>query len=286
MTRLTSPPGPMATVQDSGYPYLHPPHLNPACDRNCDEPHCRCGGTFGSPIHYVEWSPLPSSPVVIGHRGTGRGPFENTREDFHAAANLGAEWVELDVVATSEGDLVLTHDLFCGGEPVWKSSARDLRAEIFDTGSVPAGTGIAIELKLTPDDLEGRGTLSALLRILASLAEAHPIMVCSFDPMVVAELVRLHIPACWITKQGLPPIEAAITASAQGASAVMVHGPSFKFDDPGWIHAREILGEDIGLWVWDAEPGDVALHLSHGVTGLCGDDIPGLIAARARATGA
>ena len=156
----------------------------------------------------------PSTPLVIGHRGAGRSATENTSASFHEARRLGADWVELDVVATADGKLALAHDIFVDGEPVWLQQAADLPFEMLGPESVPEGMGIALEVKLVPTDVEGRGTLRALLPALEKLAAGHPLLCLAFDPVAAARLSQMGIPTGWIVKQGLPTVEAAITAMA------------------------------------------------------------------------
>lgn len=59
-------------------------------------------------------------PVVIAHRGASRAFPENTLAAFRGAAELGADWVELDVRRTSDRQLVVHHDaaLPDGGEAI------------------------------------------------------------------------------------------------------------------------------------------------------------------------
>lgn len=47
---------------------------------------------------------------IIGHRGAAGLAPENTRASFKAAINAGADWIEFDVRATSDGRVVLSHD--------------------------------------------------------------------------------------------------------------------------------------------------------------------------------
>ncbi len=49
-------------------------------------------------------------PSVIGHRGACAYAPENTLEGIHTAADMGIEWVELDVKLTKDGVPVLFHD--------------------------------------------------------------------------------------------------------------------------------------------------------------------------------
>ncbi len=49
-------------------------------------------------------------PKVIGHRGAKAYAPENTLASFHAAADLGIEWVEMDVKLTKDGVPIIFHD--------------------------------------------------------------------------------------------------------------------------------------------------------------------------------
>jgi glycerophosphoryl diester phosphodiesterase len=49
-------------------------------------------------------------PKIIGHRGAKVYAPENTLASFHAAADLGAEWVETDVKLTKDGVPIIFHD--------------------------------------------------------------------------------------------------------------------------------------------------------------------------------
>ncbi|MGH3357378.1 MAG: glycerophosphodiester phosphodiesterase family protein [Nocardioidaceae bacterium] len=55
-------------------------------------------------------APSVSSPVVIAHRGASGYRPENTLAAFDLAVELGAEWIETDVVSTRDGVLVLRHE--------------------------------------------------------------------------------------------------------------------------------------------------------------------------------
>lgn len=49
-------------------------------------------------------------PKVIGHRGAKAYAPENTLASIHAAADLGVEWVEVDVKLTRDGIAIIFHD--------------------------------------------------------------------------------------------------------------------------------------------------------------------------------
>ena len=49
-------------------------------------------------------------PKVIGHRGAKAYAPENTLASIHVAADLGIEWVEIDVKLTKDGTAIIFHD--------------------------------------------------------------------------------------------------------------------------------------------------------------------------------
>ena len=49
-------------------------------------------------------------PNIIGHRGCARYAPENTLEGIHTAADMGVEWVELDVKLTKDQVPIIFHD--------------------------------------------------------------------------------------------------------------------------------------------------------------------------------
>ena len=49
-------------------------------------------------------------PKIIGHRGACAYAPENTLASIHAAADIGVEWVEIDVKLTRDHVPVIFHD--------------------------------------------------------------------------------------------------------------------------------------------------------------------------------
>lgn len=49
-------------------------------------------------------------PKIIAHRGASAYAPENTIESVHSAADMGADWVELDVKLTKDGVPIIFHD--------------------------------------------------------------------------------------------------------------------------------------------------------------------------------
>ncbi|MBM3673605.1 MAG: glycerophosphodiester phosphodiesterase [Actinobacteria bacterium] len=100
-------------------------------------------------------------PLVLGHRGAPRLARENTLEAFVAARELGADGVELDVRATSDGALVVHHDAAAEGLGVLaEHSLAEIRValpfvptleEVFEACT---GMLVNVEIKNSPADAD------------------------------------------------------------------------------------------------------------------------------------
>ena len=71
-------------------------------------------------------------PQIIGHRGAAAYAPENTLEGIHTAADMGIEWVELDVKLTKDDVPIIFHDdtldrTTNGSGPVAEKTLEELR---------------------------------------------------------------------------------------------------------------------------------------------------------------
>lgn len=55
-------------------------------------------------------SPVPQIPLIGAHRGASTGASENGRAAFEAALRLGADFIEVDLLLTADGQAVAFHD--------------------------------------------------------------------------------------------------------------------------------------------------------------------------------
>src|SRR3954452_11741826 len=53
---------------------------------------------------------LPRPPVIVGHRGAPAYRPEHTVASFELAIDLGAEYIEPDIVVSRDGALVVRHE--------------------------------------------------------------------------------------------------------------------------------------------------------------------------------
>ena len=70
----------------------------------------------------------PPRPLVIAHRGASSTEVENSLAAFRAAAPAGADGVELDVHASSDGVLFVHHDERVNGTRLTRSTAEQIAA--------------------------------------------------------------------------------------------------------------------------------------------------------------
>lgn len=129
------------------------------------------------------------TPTLIAHRGFAGEAPENTVSAVERAATRGADWVEVDVMPTADGDVVVVHDAELSGRGeragtgadgdrgltdatgvVWETDTATVTgAEVLDSGetvplladaldAVPSDVGVNVELKnpgrrgLRPDE--------------------------------------------------------------------------------------------------------------------------------------
>jgi glycerophosphoryl diester phosphodiesterase len=64
----------------------------------------------GGDKHDEGWQPQKAHPLVIGHRGTAGNLPEHTLEGYALAIELGADYIEPDLVATKDGVLIARHE--------------------------------------------------------------------------------------------------------------------------------------------------------------------------------
>ena len=126
----------------------------------------------------------PTDVSVIAHRGFAGHHPENTRSAFAAASQSpGVDAVELDVMPTADGEVVVFHDetparvtdapAAVRDRPVWEFGYADLRSfEVLDSGDpvprladvlavVPSNVGVNVELKHPGRPFLERGPLAS-----------------------------------------------------------------------------------------------------------------------------
>ncbi|MDQ7820228.1 MAG: glycerophosphodiester phosphodiesterase family protein [Armatimonadota bacterium] len=139
--------------------------------------------------------------LVIAHRGASAAAPENTLAAFRRAADDGADGIELDVRATSDGHLVVLHDADVsrttdGAGAVAALTLAQLRR--LDAGSWfgPAFAGERVPLleevlgwargRLLVDvEVKAAGLEDALVEVVRRTGTADQVLVSAFDPQIL-----------------------------------------------------------------------------------------------------
>ncbi|HYU40186.1 MAG TPA: glycerophosphodiester phosphodiesterase [Acidimicrobiia bacterium] len=171
------------------------------------------------------------APRIIAHRGARRVAPENTIEAFVAAAQLGADGVELDVHRTADGALVVHHDADARGVGVLAQRAlseiRTARPDIPTLGEALdacAGMLVNVEVKNLPGDADydpDDGAAAAVVELLTRRELRDDVLVSSFN-LASADRVRAlddSIPTGFLTLVGMDPVEGVEVAHAHGHGA-------------------------------------------------------------------
>lgn len=157
----------------------------------------------------------PLWPRLIGHRGAAKWAPENTLASFFCAADMGAQWVELDVRLCKGGIPVVFHD------PTLERTTNGLgrlaehrldELKSLDAGSwfsrrfkdepiptldealdVIARLGMGVNIELKPDLENGAETACRALEIAKRVwpESAPPPLISSFDAEALGEAARL-----------------------------------------------------------------------------------------------
>ncbi|RJL30509.1 glycerophosphodiester phosphodiesterase [Bailinhaonella thermotolerans] len=229
-------------------------------------------------------------PVIIGHRGLGRGVVagreENTVASFQAAAETGA-WVEIDVRRTADDRLVVRHDATLpDGRAVVRLPAAETGLPGLEEAlaALPPGTGVNLDVKTEYEDAVAPRTVELLAPVLR--AQTRPLFVSSFDAGALA-LLREAAPGVPLGLIGwlrFPPAMAISAAAHLGFQAVCLHTESFARRDERTpedvIAAAHAAGVEVLVWCPGAEE---AVRLARaGADAFCVNDLPDFLASFTR----
>lgn len=176
--------------------------------------------------------PGPARDEVQAHRGASAIAPENTIAAFHAAAEAGAKWVELDVALSADDTLVVIHDDSVDRTSSGRGSLGDLTADqigALDGGSwfdaryagerIPTlaetiaalgelGLSANVEIKQHPHHKSLDQLVRAVQAEIVKRAPATRIMISSFDaeclramhklePELEMAMLWVEVPADW-----------------------------------------------------------------------------------------
>lgn len=226
-------------------------------------------------------------PVVVGHRGAAGHHPDNSIEGFRAAADLGADWVELDVRLSSDGVPVLSHDPETeAGDVVADLSARELEAQgIVALDEALAvieeeGLGVDVEIKGLPTEPGYDDGLAVADETVDALTAAYltvPFVVSSFNPAIL-EAVR-DLTSGGVDTVRIFPAGGDATVLAPEVAAAGDEGVAVEHEGLTEADVAAYLDAGLVVWVWTLDAPDVAARLvDAGVEGII-TDVPDVLSA-------
>jgi len=210
-----------------------------------------------------------SHVLNLGHRGAREVAPENTLASFLKAIELGADGVELDVMLSRDGQVVVIHDSSVdrttdGTGRVNELSLAELKA--LDAGSwfsgeyageriptldevmdaLPSESVINIELKsLSPFDHK---LVTSVGRIVERHGRRDRVIISSFNPLLLWRTVRLD-PAY---QTGLLSAQSLPVFLRDGWLAPLVHAaalhPEYQQVSPAYVRRARLRGYHLNVW--------------------------------------
>ena len=210
---------------------------------------------------------------IIGHRGASAAFTENTLEAFTGAADLGADWVELDVQQTADGQLAVFHDeeLEDGTwlKDVAFSDLPDFVPSLAEALAVCGDLGVNIEIKNDPalDSFDPEHTMvPGVIRTAREHLATEKILISSFDMGAVNAVRDLdpHLPTAFITIDDTGPEVSIGRVTAHSHGAI---NPWDALVTPRWIEAATEADLDVNVWTVD-DPERMVELVKMGVGGI------------------
>lgn len=215
-------------------------------------------------------------PNIVAHRGASAAHPENTVAAFRGALAEGADWVELDVRLSADGELVVHHDAFYSnglGVATAAASARPATVPLLASAlDACTGMGVNVEIKNSPGDL-GDDVVTHVLDVadlVVSLVTqrggVQPIEVSCFDEATLARVRELDpsIPTAQLLFDLSTDPTCVERAAEAGHSAI---NPWDPFVDEALVARCEALGLGINPWTID-DPERIRQLAAFGVTGI------------------
>ncbi len=240
-------------------------------------------------------------PTVWAHRGARAEAPENTLPAFLRACEVGAEGIELDVMACATGELVVTHDfevsrLSNGHGRVVDLPLADIKRLDFGRSFDPAFTGVTaptleevvraipshilFNIEVKNERFRSGGEEIPLVRLIHQFDLVDRTIVSSFNPFVLRRIRKLdaRIKIGWLYEIQPPfylhpkPVQALLRPDA-------VH-PEFTAVTKGMVEVAHRRGFRVNVWTVNEEA-DLRRMVEWGVDGIITDHPARLVALKA-----
>jgi glycerophosphoryl diester phosphodiesterase len=222
-------------------------------------------------------APAPDRPRFerVAHRGAPRERRENTLPSFLLALERGADAIELDVHASREGIVVVHHDPSVNGREIATESWAELKQlNLAGNARMPRLADVLQEIgdrATVYIEVKGRNIEAAVVSVAQTYGRRYALH--SFDHSAIARVAELSpdVPRGILLDRGTPDAPSAMRAAVDRIRPRDVW-PHFSLVDAPLMQAAAELGVRVIPWTVNA-PNDARRLLSHGVHGLCSDDV-------------
>lgn len=228
----------------------------------------------------------PARPCVVAHRGGARLWAENSLPAFRGALALGADFLELDVHLSKDGEVVVIHDptlerTTTGQGAVADRTWAELSAltlagtageriprlrQVLDLLG-PATSGLLLEIKVRADGAPYAGIEERVVRLLAESGMRDRAVVMAFEWSTL-ERVRALEPAlrrtALLDRRGAERLGGLPRAVRQAAGVATDLGIERTLLSPEVVAAARAAGLAIGVWTVN-EPDELRAALASGV---------------------
>ena len=222
---------------------------------------------------------MAQRPLVIAHRGASAAAPENTLAAFAAAADQGADWVELDVRCCAGGALVLLHDAALpDGRVLAETPCDQLPPSVATLAAAlevcrERGLAVNVEIKALPGEADEHlapALADAVVDLLLADGEVGggtELLVTCFDPRTldrVAQRAAGALPTGLLSLvlDGAP---AAVEAAVAGGHRAL--NPWDATATAELVERARAQGLEVNVWTVD-DPDRMVELASWGVTGV------------------
>jgi len=221
--------------------------------------------------------------LVIAHRGAAAAAPENTLAAFRLAVEQGADFVELDVQESKDGQVLVIHDsdlMKVGGAAmkIWETDAAQLRTVDIGSHAGPQFSGervptLAEALAVCKGrsrvivELKAYGHDQRLEERVAAIVEAagmeHDCIFMSLDHGMVRKMKQLR--PSW--RSGVLVAKAVGDLTSLGSDFLAVEA---RMATGSFVRRAHRAGQDVYVWTVN-DPAWMLVAMSHGADGLITD---------------
>ena len=215
----------------------------------------------------------PAMTLIIGHRGASKAFKENTIEAIQGAREAGADWVELDIRRSLDGEIVVHHDPHTEASAlIAATKASDLPSYIptlAEALEACGDMGVNIEIKNEEDEEDfdpEHQMVPRTIEVARAKMDRAKTLITSFD-MGAINAVHDSDPAMPTGLLTSDPIGAEVSVGRAAAHDHVAINPSDEIITPRWVAAAEEAG--LAVYVWTVDDHDRMVELAEwGVDGI------------------